>query len=193
MIHDTKKGVASDNIKSILLMASWYEHGTNGFEEDNKKARELRNKGTGLRMKKDAESGNTKAMNLLGCYYVDGSCGFPKDDKLAWKWFKKSADLKNPDGMCLASIYLINGYGTAKNEKYGIALLSMAAAMGSCGACYYMGKCYLKGLCDFPKDKIEAKYWLGKCVESDANSAYENDVKKLLEEIQSENPLLESE
>ena len=45
LIHNIKKGVVNSTIESIVLMASWYEHGTNGFEKDNKKAEELRDKG----------------------------------------------------------------------------------------------------------------------------------------------------
>ena len=133
-------------------------------------------------MIKYAETGNAEAMNLLGCYYVDGSCGFPKNDKLAWKWFKKSADLKNPNRMGFA------GIGIARNKQHGLALLGMAAGIGSSIACNNMGEFYFKGFHSFLKDKIKAKHWLNKCVESDASSYFKNKANKLLEEIQSDNP-----
>ena len=65
--------------------------------------------------------------------------------------------------------------------------------MGSGRACYCMGEFYFEGLLSLPKDKIEAKYWLNKCVESDTSSDFKNTAKMLLEEIQSEDRVLESE
>merc|ERR1712151_1206145 len=131
---------------------------------------------------KRAEEGDAEAMHRIGCFY------FAKDKKLAFKWFKKSSDLKHPLGMANAGYCLTEGVGVEKNVAHGMNLLSVAAAMGLDAACYFLGKFYFKALHGLPKDKAEAKYWLtkatdGSCSTKHLNDASKEKAKKWLEEI----------
>merc|ERR1712151_690535 len=185
---DTEKKAANNDVEAVRLLASWHESGSNGFEKDSEKAKELLGKAEGLLVKKRAEEGDAEAMGSLGDIYHYGTHGFAKDEKLAFKWFKKSSDLRHPPGMANAGIYLAEGVGVEKNAAHGMNLTSVAAAMGSVVACYILGIFYFKGLHGLPKDKAEAKYWLtkatdGSCSSKHLNDASKEEAKKWLEEI----------
>merc|ERR1712151_1012978 len=145
-------------------------------------------KKAGLLVKKRAEEGDAEAMASLGGFYCYGTRGFAKDEKLAFKWFKKSSDLKHPRGMASAGCCLAEGVGVEKNAAHGMNLTSVAAAMGSDVPCYRLGIFYFKGLYGLPKDKAEAKYWLTKATDGSCSSKCLSDsrkekAKKWLEEI----------
>merc|ERR1712232_1137291 len=145
-------------------------------------------KKAGLLVKKRAEEGDAEAMASLGLFCYRGTHGFAKDEKLAFKWFKKSSDLKHPRGMASAGYCLTGGVGVEKNVAHGMNLTSVAAAMGSDVACYLLGIFYFKALHGLPKDKAEAKYWLtkatdGSCSSKHLNDASKEEAKKWLEEI----------
>merc|ERR1712151_351398 len=178
------KELRKSYLKSKLL-ASWHESGSNGFEKDTEKSKKLLKKAEAL---KRAEEGDAEAMHRIGCFYYHGTHGFAIDMKLAFKWFKKSSDLRHPHGMANAGIYLAEGVGVEKNAAHGMNLTSVAAAMGSDIACYLLGIFYFKGLHGLPKDKAEAKYWLtkatdGSCSSKHLNDASKEEAKKWLEEI----------
>merc|ERR1712125_82040 len=176
------------DVGAIKLLASWHESESNDFEKDSEKSKKLLEKAEGLLVKKRAEEGNAEAMRYLGFFYYYGTHGFTKDEKLAFKWFKKSSDLRHPIGMANAGIFLTEGVGVEKNAAHGMNLTSVAAAMGSDVACYRLGIFYFKGLYGLPKDKAEAKYWLtkatdGSCSSKHLNDASKEEAKKWLEEI----------
>ena len=120
-------------------------------------------------------------MSELAWFMIKGEMGFLKDEKLGWKWLKKSADAKHPEGMAGAGWCLVYGKGVEMNERHGLGLIGAAAGMHSGFGCYFMGDFYFHGACGFPMDKSEAKCWLDKAIENGSRNTVQ--IQKMLEEI----------
>jgi TPR repeat protein len=111
-------------------------------------------KGAALRVK--AEGGDAVAMRNLGVSYRDGSHGLREDLTLAFTWFKRAADLKEVQGLAACGIAYLNGHGVERSNVRGIAMISVAATLGSEYACGLLGLANAEGRWGFDKDPQEA-------------------------------------
>jgi len=132
-----------------------------------------------------AEAGDAHAMGRLGFSYRDGTRGLRKDPKEAFKWFKAAADRKDPPAATSCGVAYINGSGVERNHTRGIAMISVAATLGSEHACSVLGWANECGHHGFDKNPSEATRWyqeMKKCVCKDSVDAYRERAAKWLRE-----------
>ena len=129
----------------------------------------------GVRMRVKAEGGDAVAMRDLGVAYRDGKRGLKKDLTQAFTWFKRAADLKDVYGLAECGIAYLNGDGVERSSTRGIAMISVAATLGSEHACGLLGQANAEGLWGFDKDPQEATRLyreMQKCDRRDSNEEY---------------------
>ena len=171
LVSIMRKRAEDGDIDAMRFLSFSYKHGVNGLPQNREKAMEWSEKATDanhvLDLKtKASERGDVSAMYTLGGLYIFGQRGLEADKKEAFRWYKKSADLRHPRGMALAGQFLLCGMGEIQRNKIqGMSLISMAANLGSDHACWNLGRSYQNGLHGMPKEKEQAKYWLGKCTD----------------------------
>ena len=102
-----------------------------------------------------AEEGNADAQVLVGKMYMMGQ-GIPHRDRdLATKWFKAAAEQGNADGQFFTGSMCLK-----QDPTQGIKWLRLAADQGMQDAQYLLGKTYLGGILDVPRDLVQAAMWL---------------------------------
>eukprot|EP00966_Prymnesium_polylepis_P046992 1088683-Prymnesium_polylepis.1 len=111
-----------------------------------------------------ALQGDTEAMWRLGVWSKYGGRGVPIDVPAAFAWFKRGGDLGQPSCLWKAGAMLIAAHGCPKNRTHGMLLVGQAAEKGSAGAIRYLADCYLAGTHGLPRDVLQAKAWLERCV-----------------------------
>ena len=79
------------------------------------------------------------AMCDLGWWHAEGMHGCEQDECKAFEWYEKAARRGNEVAMGEAGHRLVDGVGTAKNVRYGVALTLGAAQFGYEVACYNAG------------------------------------------------------
>ena len=123
----------------------------------------------------EAEGGDAVAMCDLGVAYRDGKRGLKKDLTQAFTWFKRAADLKDVYGLAECGIAYLNGDGVERSSTRGIAMISVAATLGSEHACGLLGQANAEGLWGFDKDPHEATRLyreMQKCTCRNSNEEY---------------------
>jgi TPR repeat protein len=80
-----------------------------------------------------AEKGSGYACRRLGLEYSDYAFErlTPNDNVKAAQWFRKGADLNDPESMFYLSEFLFQGKGVQKDEQQGTEMLIKAAKSGS--------------------------------------------------------------
>lgn len=76
---------------------------------------------------KASEYNDSEAMCILGRIYEDGYDDLESNDKLAFKWYKKSAENGNVDGMFFTGYAYNNGIGIDKDIEKAIYWYEQAA------------------------------------------------------------------
>ena len=112
----------------------------------------------------EAEKGDAAAMCDLGWWHAEGMHGCEQDECKAFEWYEKAARRGNEVAMGEAGHRLVDGVGTAKNVRYGVALTLGAAEFGYEVACYNAGIYYHDGTPLLKKNPNMAKHWLEKAV-----------------------------
>mmetsp|Transcript_10520 Transcript_10520/g.29554 ORF Transcript_10520/g.29554 Transcript_10520/m.29554 type:complete len:291 (-) Transcript_10520:155-1027(-) len=135
----------------------------------------------------EAADGNVEAMCDLGWWYAEGMHGCAQDEATAFEWYEKAARGGDEVAMGEAGHRLVDGVGTARNVRYGVALTLGAAQFGYEVACYNAGTYFQDGIlagnggddggtCTtgnvplLQKDSKEAKKWLEMAVRLDNNA-----------------------
>ena len=139
---------------------------------------------TVAKRKEEAEKNNdTEAMCDLGWWHAEGMHGCEQDETKAFEWYEKAARQGNVVAMGEAGHCLVDGVGTVKNVRYGVALTLGAAQFEYEVACYNAGTYLEEGIVGgdnvtddgdtllLKKDPNMAKHWLEKAVQlfKDAN------------------------
>ena len=142
---------------------------------------------TVAKRKEEAEKNNdAKAMCDLGWWHAEGMHGCEQDETKAFEWYEKAAQRGNEVAMGEAGHRLVDGVGTAKSVRYGVALTLGAAQLGYEVACYNAGTYLQDGIVGggdhghgtvnnepplIEKDLEAAQNWLEKAVQlyDDAN------------------------
>ena len=107
----------------------------------------------------EAEGGDDVAMRKLGFWYREGTRGLKEDFPQSFMWFKRAADLKDPVALSRCGIAYLNGWGVERSNIRGIAMVSVAAGMGSEYACGILGMVNAEGCFGFDKNHQEATRW----------------------------------
>ena len=95
---------------------------------------------TVAKRKEEAEKNNdADAMCDLGWWHAEGMHGCEQDETKAFEWYEKAAQRGNEVAMGEAGHRLVDGVGTAKSVRYGVALTLGAAQLGYEVACYNAG------------------------------------------------------
>lgn len=113
-------------------------------------------------LKTAAKHGSAWAYFRLGTCYYEGKY-VEKDDEKAFKYTKKSAEMRNATGAYNLGLFYINGTGCVKDVEKGIEIWKTAVEYGSAGAannlyCYYHGGS--ENLPAGPRDNDLAKEYL---------------------------------
>jgi hypothetical protein len=108
-------------------------------------------------IQKQAEAGDALACFQLGNEYLLGS--LPKNPTEAAKWFRKAADLGNPDGLNNLGALYHRGEGVPRDEKESFRCIHKAAELGSPRAQAAIGSAYELGNDLVEKDLTEALRW----------------------------------
>ena len=103
-----------------------------------------------------AEGGDAVAMRHLGLSYREGTHGLKKDATQAFVWFKRAADLMDARGLTDCGTIYLDGEGVERSDVRGIAMIGMAAGMGSEHACGILGMANAEGRFGFDKNPQEA-------------------------------------
>ena len=107
----------------------------------------------------EAEGGDDVAMRKLGFWYREGTRGLKEDFPQSFMWFKRAADLKDPVALTGCGIAYLNGEGVEQSISRGIAMVGMAAVLGSEHACGLLGRANAEGRRGFDKNPQEATRW----------------------------------
>ena len=107
----------------------------------------------------EAEGGDAVAMKNLGFAYRDGKRGLREDLAQSFMWFKRAADLKDVYALTECGTAYLFGHGVERSNSRGIAMIGIAAGMGSEHACGLLGRANEEGLCGFEEDPQEAARW----------------------------------
>jgi len=92
----------------------------------------------------ELNSGDVAAMLLVGELYKEGLAD-KLDPAEAVKWFRKAADLGDPEGAFSLAIAYLAGEGVEESEQKALPLLKAAAAKGHPAALYQLGLQYMTG------------------------------------------------
>ena len=92
----------------------------------------------------------------MGQRYQFGSGAFAQDDKLAVDWYKRAADLDQPEALAACGYFYVNGRGTEQDVVLGLVMIGQAAALGVEHACYILGRAHEDGLYLLCKDAAKA-------------------------------------
>ena len=155
---------------------------------------------TVAKRKEEAEKSNdADAMCDLGWWHAEGMHGCEQDETKAFEWYEKAAQRGNEVAMGEAGHRLVDGVGTAKSVRYGVALTLGAAQLGYEVACYNAGTYLQDGIVGggdhrhdttcmhnepplVEKDLEAAQKWLEKAVQlyddADGESRLSEDVVK---------------
>ena len=120
-----------------------------------------------------AEGGDARAMRQLGHSYRGGGRGLKKDKKQAFTWFKRAADLKDLHGLTACGEAYLLGHGVERSISRGVAMMGVAAGMGSQAACGVLGWANAEGEYGFDKDPQEATRWYREMQKCRANNSCE--------------------
>lgn len=134
------KAVGAKNHSAEFALGIKYLTGDD-VKEDEEKGSSLINKGF-VGLKNNASSLSREEMHVLAMCYQ-----FVKDDlKKAVYWYKKSADLGDPEAQnALGEIYLIGGECVEADEHQAFKLFKLASSKTLTGALKNLGDCYMFG------------------------------------------------
>ncbi len=134
------KAVGAKNHSAEFALGIKYLAGDD-VKEDEEKGSSLINKGL-VGLKNNASSLSREEMHVLAMCYQ-----FVKDDlKKAVYWYKKSADLGDPEAQnALGEIYLIGGECVEADEHQAFKLFKLASSKTLTGALKNLGDCYMFG------------------------------------------------
>ena len=134
----------------------------------------------GLKMMREAdEDGDAESMYNVAVFYRYGVEGFEQDDNLHFVWMKKVHEAGSVYGTAgLGKAYLF-GEGVERCYRLGMVYTSMAAALGSDMAAFYLGMGLANGDYDLPINIPKAIKWLRKSVD---HCEYEHISDSLFEE-----------
>ena len=90
-------------------------------------------------LREKAEGGDAVAMRDLGNLYRNGKYGLKQDLTQAFMWFKRAADLNDARALTECGAAYLIGAGVERSTSRGMAMIVMAAAMGSEHACGTLG------------------------------------------------------
>lgn len=164
LVQQTKKDAERGESKAMKSLAQWHMNGENGFPEDKVQGEHWMMRAEVAEANVRAKEGDARSMHQLSKWYFCGKNTLPKCNRTGHMWLKKAADKRHPIAMADMGHRLMKGNGVAKQKSQGLVLTSAAAELGSDFACYNMGIWYLRGLNGLPKDKVQAKYFLGRAV-----------------------------
>ena len=77
----------------------------------------------------------------------------------AFMWLKRAADLKDVRALNSCGVGYLTGAGVERSNSRGMAMIGMAAALGSEHACGLLGQVNEEGRYGFSKDPQEATRW----------------------------------
>ena len=106
-----------------------------------------------------AEGGNAVAMRKLAQAYDAGKRGLKQDYAQSFLWFKRAADLKDVSSMTDCGVAYLMGEGVERSSSRGLAMIGMAAGLGSEHACQILGRANAEGRHGFDKNPHEATWW----------------------------------
>jgi len=141
-----------------------------------------------------AAAGCADAKCELGKMYRDGTHGLPQDVKHAFDMFKaaREADPENPKGIVNCGVGYMMGKGTEKDQVEGLALLSMAADMGSEHAMWCLGCLFTPECACVPHvDRAIARHWFGRMTSASVVDSSEDNRKQAaiwMKEYEAEGP-----
>ena len=110
-------------------------------------------------LREQAEGGDARAMRQLGYAYRKGTRGLKQDRKQAFTWFKRAADLKDIYALAECGFAYLYAQGVERSISRGVAMIGVAAGMGSQAACGVLGFANAEGRHGFDKDPQEATRW----------------------------------
>ena len=145
-----KKAADLGNTKAMVELARYYLFGI-GVKVDKAEGMKL--------LHKAAEKDETGAMLLL----ADVSFKSGKE-KESFEWYKKAADLGDPNAIFGVGRCYIAGSGVKKDEQAGMKLLLKSAELGCVEAQYFVGIAYLEGVI-LKENKTEAEKFFKKAAD----------------------------
>ena len=145
-----KKAADLDNTKAMVELARYYLFGI-GVKVDKAEGMKL--------LHKAAEKDETGAMLLLAEVSFDAG-----KEKEAFEWYKKAADLGEPNAIFGVGRCYFTGRGVKKDEQAGMKLLLKSAELGSVEAQYFVGVAYLNGVI-IKENKTEAEKFFKKAAD----------------------------
>ena len=89
------------------------------------------------------------------------SAASTKNNAQARAWYERSAAARYPNGMAAFGECLLLGDGGPKNTSLGWVYTRTRHSARDVGA-YLLGKAFLKGIHNLPKDPVQARFWLMK-------------------------------
>ena len=93
----------------------------------------------------------------MGQRYQFGSGAYAQDDKLAVDWYKRAADLDQPEALAACGYFYVNGRGTEQDVVLGAWVGNDRPGRSPrCGACYILGRAHEDGLYLLCKDAAKA-------------------------------------
>ena len=110
-------------------------------------------------VREKAQCGDAAAMRTLSNLYRDGKHGLKNDLTQAFMWLKRAADLKDVRALNSCGVGYLTGAGVERSNSRGMAMIGMAAALGSEHACGLLGQVNEEGRYGFSKDPQEATRW----------------------------------
>ena len=154
---------------SLCELALKYYHGTGGYKKDERKAIKL--------FRESANYHNyVPAYNYLGQVFMRR-----RESDSASKWYQKSADANNVEGLCMMGYFYQKGYGVVKqNTPSALGCYASAAVTGDLEQMVDIAKKFLKGG-EVPKEEkiavdildaaaksgsADAQFYLAKCYQS---------------------------
>jgi len=114
------------------------------------------------KQREKAEVGDAVAMYNLGQYYFHGINGVKEDRSEAARWFQRSADRGDEDGLSLLGYCFLLGLGVKEDNGRGLAYLMEGATLGSEYGCYLVGDAFAAGYYSLPVDAKQAAKWYRK-------------------------------
>ena len=91
-------------------------------------------------IREKAEGGDAVAMKNLGIAYENGTHGLKTDSAQSFTWMKRAADLRNVYALTACGVAYLSGEGVEHSISRGMAMIGLAASLGSEHACGMLGQ-----------------------------------------------------
>ncbi len=102
-----------------------------------------------------AKAGYPASLNRVGLMYYRGELGVKRDESQAAEYFRKGADIGEPNALFNLSRLYFQGTGVPKDEKRALKLLQQAATQDHILALNSLGALYSKHTA--PEDKLQGQ------------------------------------